>query len=152
MPKVQVVLQWHLDQYERARDDVLKLLAVPVWQTPLPPPGADDESSNPILALLAPALSRTRWASARLERWIAGLRAAEALRLYAAPKGKVPAKWSDITVVPLPIDPFTGKGFDDFYQTQDGRAVLEVPAPLAQFVRLGRRYELAPPVDPKKDR
>ncbi len=112
------------------------------------------ESSNPLFTLVAPALLKTRWASVRLERQLAGLRGAEALRLYtAAHKGKVPAKWSDITEAPLPIDPVTGKGFDEFYQVKDGRAVLEVPAPPGQPVVVGRRYELVPPADPnKKDR
>jgi hypothetical protein len=74
---------------------------------------------------------------------LAGLRCVEALRLYAAAhEGKPPAKWSDITAVPLPINPVTGKGFEDYYQMKEGRALLDVPA---QPFFVGRRYELAPP-------
>lgn len=103
-------------------------------------------NDNAILTLLMPTLNKTWLASVRLERQIAGLRGAEALRLYPAKhEGKPPEKWSDITVVPLPIDPVTGKGFDGFYQkTNDGRGFLEVPAPPGQPALVGRHYELAP--------
>jgi hypothetical protein len=163
LPKAQVVLLHCVHEYDRERDDVLKALALPPWQgSPLMDQimqkyragiKSGDTIFNTILALLMPAIVKTHAASVRLERYIAGLRGAEALRLYAAThKGKVPAKWSDITALPLPVDPATGKGFDEFYQAKDGRAILEVPAPPGQPVVVGRRYELAPPVDPKKDR
>ncbi len=95
--------------------------------------------------MLMPALAKTCAAQVRLERWVAGLRAAEALRQYAAAhEGKPPTKWNDITAVPRPLDPVTGNGFDDFYHMKDGRAVLEVPPPPGQPVMLGRHFELSP--------
>jgi hypothetical protein len=163
LPKAQVVLLHCIHEYDQERDDVLKALALPPWQgSPLMDQmmqkyraagKSGDTIFNTILALLMPAIVKTHEASVRLERYIAGLRGAEALRLYAAThKGKVPAKWSDITAIPLPVDPATGKGFDEFYQVKDGRAILEVAAPPGQPVVVGRRYELVPPVEQKKDR
>lgn len=151
MPKIQVVLLWHLDQYDRARDNALKAMALPPWEGRPYMDRAEKElhnSGNPIFSLLAPALSKTYEAYLRSERQLAALRCAEALRLYAAAHGgKPPAKWSDIIDVPLPIDPVTGKGFDAFYELKDGRGVLEVPLSpsLENVASLRRRFELAPP-------
>ncbi|HEY7310727.1 MAG TPA: hypothetical protein VH643_15295 [Gemmataceae bacterium] len=146
MPKNQVVLLWHLDQYDRVRDDVFKALALPPWQgSPLMDEATKELSAagNPVISLLMPAAAKVYKAHLRSERELAGLRCVEALRLYAAAhEGKPPAKWSDITAVPLPINPVTGKGFEDYYQMKEGRALLDVPA---QPFFVGRRYELAPP-------
>lgn len=146
LSKTQVILLWYVDQYDRVRDDVLKLLSLPTWQATPQMEATFKEghnTENVILRLLIPSSNKIWIASNRLERQIAGLRCAEALRLYAAKhEGKPPAKWSDITEVPLPIDPITGKGFDEFYAA-DG--LLEVPPPPDLPVPLlGRRYELVP--------
>jgi hypothetical protein len=82
----------------------------------------------------------------RTERYVAGLRGAEALRLFAAAHGgKPPAKWADITGVPLPTDPLTGQGLDALYRVQDGKGVLDMPPPPPMPAIIGRRYELSPP-------
>ena len=97
-----------------------------------------------LVAMLLPAISKVYGAQVRSERHVAGLRGAEALRLYASVNGgKVPAKWADLTGVPLPIDPITGKGLDAFYQVQDGKAVLAMPPPPRMSPLVGRRYEYA---------
>lgn len=151
LPKPQVVLLWYVDQYDRAWDDVFKALTVPTWQARPLMEAANEKfrsSDNVFLTLLGPAVHKTWLASVRFERQLAGLRCAEALRLHAAKhEGKPPAKWRDITEVPLPIDPFTGKGFDTLYQMTDGRGILEIPPPPPPGMpaSLGRRYELAPP-------
>jgi hypothetical protein len=149
MPKSQVLLLWHVGQWDRARDDILKALTVPIWQgQPLMRVALKEHRStdNALLKLLLPAIEKTWAANVRIERQLAGLRGAEALRLYAAAhEGKPPAKWSDITAVPLPIDPVTGKGFDEWYQVTDGRGILEIPPPPPiNLAILGRRFELAP--------
>jgi hypothetical protein len=151
MPKAQVTLLWYIDQYDRVWDDASKGLTVPTWQA-LPLMEAAFEkfhsSDNLFLTLLGPALNKTWLANVRFERQLASLRCAEALRLYAAKhEGKPPAKWSDIREVPLPIDPFTGKGFDTFYQLIEGRGILEISlsALPGMPASLRRRYELAPP-------
>jgi hypothetical protein len=149
LPKTQVLLLWYVEEYDRVRDDVSKALTVPTWQA-LPMLEATfketRKAENVLLRLLMPALAKTWEAYKRSERQFAGLRCAEALRLYAAAhKGQAPEKWSDITDVPLPLDPVTGKGFDDFYhKTKDGGGVVEAPAPPGTPAIVGRRYELPP--------
>ena len=81
---------------------------------------------------------------ARLDRLIASLRAAEALRQHVADHGKPPATWADLKGVPAPIDPYTGKGFDAFYKVVDGKGILKVPPMAGMPATLGRRYEVAP--------
>ncbi len=150
LPKSQVLLLWHAGQWDRARDDILKALTVPIWQGQTLMAAALKEhrsTDNVLLKLLMPAIEKTWQAYVRSERQLAGLRCAEALRLYAAAhEGKPPAKWGDITIVPLPIDPVTGKGFDDFYKVSDGHGILEIMPrpPIVNVPSLGRRYELAP--------
>jgi hypothetical protein len=154
LPRVQVVLLWHLERYDRAGDMVLKGLVLPPWQAkPLLDAaekelGRGGESSDLLTTLLMPTLLKTWIANVRIERSIAGLRCAEALREYAAAHGgKSPAKWTDITEVPLPVDPLTGKGFDAYYQVMEGHGILELPPPPPPGMpaSLGRRYELAAP-------
>jgi hypothetical protein len=151
MPATQVVAVYFLDRYDRVRDDVLKWMSVPPWQGLAPlakfeklAQAQAKADGNPISALLLPAISRVYTAQVRFERHVAGLRGAEALRTYAAGHGgKVPAKWADITEVPLPIDPVTGKGLDAFYSVRDGKALLVVPPPPGMPPSVGRRYEYA---------
>jgi hypothetical protein len=148
MPALQVVLLFYLDQYNQVRDDVLKWLSVPPWQAVA---GLEQvqkavqnsrQNNNPLVALLLPACSKVHLACLRTDRHIAGLRCAEALRLHAvAHDGRAPDKLGDVTAVPPPVDPFTGKGFDAFYQASDGKGVLNVPPPPGQGAALGRRYE-----------
>src|SRR5439155_24713515 len=82
----------------------------------------DPEAANFARALL-PALGKCMHAQARLERTLAALRVVEALRLYAADhKGQLPDKLADVTAVPLPNDPVTGKAFE--YKRDGDGAVL----------------------------
>jgi hypothetical protein len=150
MPKSQILMLWQAGQWDRARDDILKPLTVPIWQgQPLMETALKEHraADDVLLRLLMPAIEKTWQANVRIERQLAGLRGAEALRSYAAAhEGKPPAKWSDISGVPLPIDPLTGNGFDDFYKVSDGRGILEIlpRPPIVNVPALGRRYELAP--------
>jgi hypothetical protein len=152
LPVLQAVAIYYLDQYDQAGDDILKWVSVPYWQ------GRDGLArvekriradpatvGNVAIRLLMPALVKTYEAQVRTQRQVAGLRCAEALRLYAAAHGgKAPDKLADVTVVPLPIDPYTGKGFEGFYLARGGQGVLEVPPPPGMPPHLGRRYELGP--------
>lgn len=148
MPKSQVVLLWYIDQYDRVWEKVFEALTVPTWQArPLMEVALQEFRSSENIFLTLLAIEKTWMASLRFESQLAGLRCAEALRLFAAKhEGKPPAKWSDNTEVPLPIDPLTGKGFDDFYRVIDGRGILELPPPPPPGTpaSLGRRYVLAP--------
>jgi hypothetical protein len=66
-------------------------------------------------------------AIARLDRRLAALRCVEAVRLYAAAKGRLPAALADVTEVPSPADPVSGKPFE--YQVSDDVATLAAPLP-----------------------
>jgi hypothetical protein len=63
----------------------------------------------------------------RLDRRIAALRCVEALRMYAADKGRWPAKLDDVTAVPIPLDPATGKPFD--YRVEGDTFTLSADPP-----------------------
>jgi hypothetical protein len=115
-PADQVLLLDEKREYEVLRDEIMKLMTLPVWQAekmgvwgkPLP---QGIEPNKPLFAFLLPAIHKVRFAQARLEQRVALLRHVEALRMYAAEHdGKLPAKLSDLPV-PVPDDPFTGKPF-----------------------------------------
>ena len=81
-----------------------------------------------MLSLLLPAVEKVHFAAVRTERRLAGVRAVEAIRLYAAAHdGKLPAKLADIDEVPIPEDPFNGKPFE--YRVEGDRAILTAPPP-----------------------
>jgi hypothetical protein len=62
---------------------------------------------------LLPAIRKVRLAQARIERKLAALRTIEALRMHAAEnQGKLPDKLDQVTIVPVPNDPGTGKPFE----------------------------------------
>ena len=62
----------------------------------------------------------------RLDRRVAALRVVEAIRLYAASHdGKLPEELIQITEVPVPEDPATGKPFE--YCRDGAASVLTLP-------------------------
>jgi hypothetical protein len=96
-----------------------------------------------IAAALVPAVHRVLAAPMRVDRKIAALRCVEALRLYAAAHGgKLPARLDEITEVPVPHDPQTGKPFE--YRPDGKRATLSGPPPAGEKGHAGNtlRYEL----------
>ena len=67
-------------------------------------------------------------AADRTDRRFAALRCVEALRLYAAGHdGRLPAALADVTDVPVPTDPVTGKPFE--YEAHGDTARLAAPVP-----------------------
>ncbi len=133
MPVTQVVAIYTLQTYEELRDEMFKWFSLP-WneakdgletaQRRLTSEGRRREVI-PLASTLLPALAAVKRAEARCERQIALLRTIEALRLYAAAHdGRLPEKLTDITEVPIPIDPFTGKPIECKIDGQ--LAVLEV--------------------------
>jgi hypothetical protein len=108
----QVILLDEKREYEVRRDDVMKNMALPVWQVQafgiqtklVGPPSLFSDA-------FIPGVYGVRLKQVKLDQRIALLRHVEALRLYAAEHdGSLPAKLSDVSV-PLPDDPFTGKPF-----------------------------------------
>lgn len=131
LPALQVVFLYEVYLYDTAFDDLVK------WTT-LPYPEAapqlhrvvegikDGEtpvSRSTLVRLLIPAIEKVVGASVRLQRKVEALRCIEALRLHAAAKGGgLPSKLEEVTEVPLPLDPWTGKAFA--YSREDGKATL----------------------------
>jgi hypothetical protein len=77
--------------------------------------------------LLQPAVAKSLAAETRLERRIAALRVVEAIRLHAAAhQGRLPESLSQLTEVPVPDDPATGREFE--YRLENDRAVVSSPA------------------------
>jgi len=157
MPTLQVVVVHLVEQYDEMKDEYLKWLSLPPWQMwaglegserKLRPRMANPPTDLSLFREFLPAVLKIVGAQLRQEWQIAGLRTAEALRLYAAGhKGQPPEKLDAITEVPLPIDPFTGKSFAASYSVKDGKGILELPPPAHMPIILGRRYELAPGAD-----
>jgi tetratricopeptide (TPR) repeat protein len=153
MPALQVVAIFLMDNYDQVRDDILKWLSVPAWQGMGPLNQLEKKlrsepisAYNPMISLLLPAIYKVYSASVRVDRNVATLRVAEALRWHAAQNGgKPPEKWEAITAVPLPIDPLTGKGFDSFYSIKDGKASLQVPPMPGMPPQTAKHYALLPP-------
>ena len=77
---------------------------------------------------LKPGHDRVRVIGKRLQRDVAALQCIEAIRLYAAAHGgKFPNQLSDITDVPVPDNPATGKPF--VYRRSGSKATLEGLSP-----------------------
>jgi hypothetical protein len=157
MPASQVVLIWFAEEYNRERDEILKCYLLPAEQA-LPMLEEIDKKDKEarkkaegtlviqgtwMLRQLTPAILKVYEANLRTERMVATLRTVEAIRLYAAAHdGKLPDAVKDITEVPLPSDPRTGKSFDEFYKRDGDKATFEVPLHPGILIR---RYELATP-------
>jgi len=152
MPVAQVVLIYTMETYEELRDAMFKWYAVPYAQAR---EGAKrsqqtfEEATRlgnreilPFASVLLPAIESAHFASVKNERAIAMLRVIEALRLYgAAHEGRLPDDLAEITEVPIPSDPVTGKPFA--YQHTSGTAVLEAPfVPGREAKVYGARYEI----------
>jgi hypothetical protein len=154
MSSLQVAYIYYMDQYDEIWDDILKVLNLPYWQAK--PLLAEAETKiraarttdlNVFVGLLMPAVIKVYDAASREQRHAAGLRCAAAVRRHAAHHGgRLPAALKEITEIPLPIDPITGKGFDDFYKAGDGKATLDVPPVPPNVPLAGRRYEFISPV------
>jgi hypothetical protein len=150
MPAAQAVGLAYLARHEEFKDEILKWFSVPPWQgqsrleqlDKRRKADAERREGSVIDVVGSPVALKVHFAWTRLERGIDSLRCVEAVRLYAAAHdGKLPAALGDITEVPLPIDPQTGKGFDAYYKAEGDAAALEVPPPPGMPRLLGRRYE-----------
>jgi hypothetical protein len=136
LPALQVVLIEALRDYEQRRDEQFKWMELPYYEAR---PGLERAAKAlreskarregiPLAQLMLPDASKVAAAAARLDRRIAALRCVEAVRLYAAAHdGKPPAKLADVTEVPIPADPMTGKGFE--YKVSGDTFTLSAPAP-----------------------
>jgi hypothetical protein len=135
MPPAEVLLRYLSSVYHQLRDDVFKAGYLPFAQrlavidravsaergSRLK--AAPDTEAGWLAGLLLPAIRHVQLADVRLPRRLAILQAIEALRMHAAAhNGELPDKLSEVTVVPVPDDPGTGKPFE--YQRGGKTATL----------------------------
>lgn len=135
LPPLQVVLMCEILIYDEAYDSILKWLNVPYWQAKADlektiKAGKLNEGSgvSPIplgvlARLLLPATSKVLEAKVRIQRYLAQLMVVEAIRMHAAQTGKLPQTLEDIKIVPIPVNPVTGKPFS--YKNEGSFAMLE---------------------------
>ena len=149
MSVAEVVLRYTMQIYDESRDEVSKWLALPYREAAEGFEKYQDVAAAarqneiiPLFSVLAPATGSIASASARNERSFAMLRTIEALRMYAAAHdGRGPKRLEDITEVPVPSDPLTGKPF--IYRADGDTAVLEAPLPTGMAQQhYGMRYEI----------
>jgi hypothetical protein len=121
MPVAQVLLLHSMSVYIRLRDEVFIWLTLPYHEAVDGIERADQLIKDAKLAQntlgiavdALPAIGRTKMAVTRLERRLAQLRAIEAIRLYTANhRGKLPASWTDLSGIPVPVDPVSNKPFE----------------------------------------
>jgi hypothetical protein len=130
MPPAQTLLLYLVATYDELRDETFKAAYLPYPQSrrvyakaeALLKAAPHSEGERFADAML-PAIQKVQWAQTRLDRNVAALRVVEALRMYAAAHdGALPDKLSEVTIVPIPDDPGTGKPFE--YQRDDDGAIL----------------------------
>ncbi|NLX04463.1 MAG: hypothetical protein GXY33_04885 [Phycisphaerae bacterium] len=144
-PVQQIILIYYLDDYERVQQSLAAWSYLPYGQASDGMRKAVREFEtlrathfNPFYSLL-PALERALFLSAKLDRQIAALRTVEALRLYAAEHDRrLPESLADVAEAPVPLDPVTGRPFA--YRLENGRAILDAPAPQGIEPKHGLRY------------
>ncbi|HVS38250.1 MAG TPA: hypothetical protein VMS17_22015 [Gemmataceae bacterium] len=122
MPHIQVAVLAAIRQYDAAFDELDKYESLPFWEAqPAMDRAAErykqladakDGPAIPMARLFLPGVKKVFGARTRMDRRVAALRCVEAVRLYAAAHdGKLPASLDDVTDVPVPMDPVTGKPF-----------------------------------------
>jgi hypothetical protein len=78
----------------------------------------------PLASVLSPIRGNVLMSQMKIDRQIARLQLIEALRMHASQTGTLPAQLSDVTIVPVPLDPATGSPFA--YKLENGVATLDV--------------------------
>jgi hypothetical protein len=137
MPVGQVMAVYTARAYERITGELEQNWLMPygaarqfddsaVFDETKPFGGGTWQEFLPIGHGLLPAISAARNAEMRLQRDVDAIRVIEALRLYAADNaGRLPERLSDVTQVPVPVNPATNEPFS--YRLEDGKAILELP-------------------------
>jgi len=131
MPVVQVVVLSWVQSYREQLDEAVAWGHRPYSEARIAIAKLEDDfdelnrrPSGFFARLLLPAINAARAAGARIDQRLALLRTVEALRLYsAAHGGGLPAKLSEVTEVPIPLDPATGEPFA--YELSGGTATLQ---------------------------
>ena len=150
MPASQAILTAEMETYEHLSNDYHKwfyadsaaaLKGLADEQKKMEEFNQSHREIIPIASLLLPALGKAKSTQVETDRYLAALRMVEALRLYAAEHDDhLPTALDEIKMVPLPIDPVTGKTFE--YALHDGAAVITSPAPPERTAAYGLRWEI----------
>lgn len=148
MPPAEVLLLYIVHLYHELRDELFKCTYVPYPQARRLAQEAEsrlksapDTEAGQIARMLLPAIPKVLLAQVRLERKLAALRAIEALRLHAAAHGgQLPDKLDEVTIVPVPNDPGTGRPFE--YQRDGQTATLISRIPGENLETSGLRYHV----------
>ena len=153
MPVLQVVSIHSMRQFLEHQDDVFKWLSLPI---PEAKAGLEQSEKRlraavarkdtlPLFSLI-PGMAKVYDAHCRLARRLAALRCLEAIRMHAKEnKGKPPAKLEDITLVPAPMDPVTGKSFE--YFVKDQMIVLKAPPPAQESANQSNSFTYEMTID-----
>ncbi len=138
----EAVGRYLLADYQAASDGWWKAWALPYPQAVAemrrvgPAVGPAAAAANPLIELVCAAPGR--YILARQDQRLAVLRVIEALRDHAARHGgRPPASLDQVTDVPIPTDPITGRPFD--YRADGATATLDLSAP-TDLPRLNARY------------
>jgi hypothetical protein len=128
----EVIARALIGQYQDMRDDYFKISYLSWRDARTQSDGAEARlksvSSGPlgVLAELQSSVINCLRSQTYLDRRVAGLRVVEAMRLYAAShEGKLPEDLKQVTEVPLPDDPATGKPFE--FRREGAVAVIVLP-------------------------
>jgi hypothetical protein len=148
MPPAQVLILYLMNTYHADRDELYRTFYLPYPEARLLLDAVEkrlravpDSEGQALARSFLPALGRVRSVQARLERNLAALRVIEAVRIYAAAhEGQLPSKLSDVTEVPLPNDPGTGRPFA--YHCEGDRATLVSQVPGDPLPSNGLRYRV----------
>ena len=148
MPAAQVVGLRTILGYRALWDDQVKCFSLPYPRATAELAKLREQSlkqrksGDPLLAvfaMLVPATEKVYHAHARTGRRIAGLRAVEAIRLHAATNdGQLPRLLSDVTAVPVPDDPNTGKPFE--FKLEGNTFTLNAPPPPGEPPHAGNAF------------
>jgi hypothetical protein len=148
MPVLQVVAIYLRDGWRLRADEALKWWYTPYSQARLDADHmeriaseAQSNMSGLLAALVMPSLGRARFRQAKLDRRIAALRAAEAIRLAIGKTGgRLPERLDEIEGLPLPLNPMSGAPFT--YELRDGMAILSAPREEHEKPEQALRYEI----------
>lgn len=153
LPVLDAVVLHQVTEYDRIYEEMIKVFNLPV---PMAlelnariakelAPGPDRPIGSTMAGLMLPAFEKVVLARLRLDRRIAALRTIEAIRLHVTEKGKLPERLEDITVVPLPTDPLTGKPFEYRREGAAARLIMSAPPPIPKTTGHSIEYVLTTP-------
>jgi len=127
----EILIRSIVDRYRELRDDWFKLSYLSYLDMARFDTSAKESNKKgpiAIFAALMPNCSAARLAEVRTDRRVAALRIIEALRMHAASTGgTLPESLDEIKLVPIPLDPMTGKPFS--YTRAGETATLSAPPP-----------------------